>query len=149
MLEDIKSLQSEIRKLWDLSNKRNKVDIAKQEQLIQKLQTELKSTSTLLATVKTQSAGTNDQITAAKKALQEVKDSNSTLSKSLEGSLAAQKKELASLKSQIGDASDYEDRITSLEIAIKAIDAHRSQVNGRLERIDREIGLLQQKPAGG
>ena len=46
------------------------------------------------------------------------------------------------MKAVLGSAADFDDRITSLEVAIKAIDAHRSQVNGRLEKLDKEVGSL-------
>ncbi len=148
MLEDIKGINSEIRKLWDLSNKRNKVDIAKLDKLLKELDSNLKSTGKLLNDVKAQAASVADQVSASKKTLNELQENNGTITKTLDTQqkeLAAQKKELAALNSQLGSSTDFEDRITSIEIAIKAIDAHRSQVNGQLLRIDSEIGALQQK----
>ena len=120
--------------------------------MLQKLEADLKSTSNQLNSVKTQSSSTADQIAATRKSLDELKENNSTFGNVVDTQkkeLTSLQKELASLRSQVGSSGDFEDRITSLEIAIRAIDAHRSQVNGKLERIDREIGALQQNAIGG
>ncbi|MGB1059701.1 MAG: hypothetical protein ACPGZU_06195, partial [Ketobacter sp.] len=78
------------------------------------------------------------QISALKKQINEMQESNATLAKSTD----TLKKELQQMKAVLGSAADFDDRITSLEVAIKAIDAHRSQVNGRLEKLDKEVGSL-------
>jgi chromosome segregation ATPase len=145
MLSDIKLLETEVRKLWDLSNKRNKVDIAQQGEQIKKLLADLKANSGTVSGMSKQVTVTAEQVATVKKQFKELQESNSTLVKSMD----SQKKELAQLKSLVGSAGDFDDRITSLEVAIKAIDAHRSQVNGRLEKLDKELGQLIQRAPGG
>lgn len=143
MTGDIKELQSEVRKLWDLANKRNKTDIAALTKQISALKSDLKASSGTLSGMSKQVSASADQLAALKKQLGEMQESNGILAKSTD----ALKKDLQQLKSILGSAADFDDRITSVEVAIKAIDAHRSQVNGRLEKMDRELGSLLQKSA--
>ena len=138
MIEDIKLLDSEVRKLWDLANKRNRPDIAELSKQVKSLQSDLKASKGTLSGMSKEVKASAAQISALKKQINEMQDSNATLAKSTD----TLKKELQQMKAVLGSAADFDDRITSLEVAIKAIDAHRSQVNGRLEKLDKEVGSL-------
>lgn len=138
MSDDIKLLQSEVRKLWDLSNKRNKPEIAKMGKNIAKLQSDLKGSRGTLSGMSKDVKASAGQLAAIKKQLKELKEQNTTLSSLVN----TQKKELTQLKTSMGSSGDFEDRITTLEVSIKAIDAHRQQVNGRLQQLDDEIGRI-------
>lgn len=143
MLSDIKTLDSEVRKLWDLANKRNRSDIADLNKQLKSLQADIKSTKSSVAGVDKNLDSTRAQLTTLSKQLGELKENNSTLASSTD----SVRQELARMKSVLGSAADFEDRITSLEVAIKSIDAYRAQINGKLEKLDREVGALQ-IPAG-
>ncbi len=145
MVADIKLLDSEVRKLWDLSNKKNRPNIAELTRQVKALQSDLKSNkSTTVSSLGKKLNTTAEQQAAIKKQLTEMQESNATLASSTD----VLKKELQQIKTTLGSASDFDDRITSLEVAIKAIDAHRSQVNGRLEKLDKEVGSLMQGSTG-
>lgn len=147
MEAEIKELQSEVRKLWDVSNKRNKGLIEEQGKTIAALETR----------VKNQPAAIEKQIQAAtagvKKDLQsewqEVKTAHTELQAALEAQKTAvdkQQAELARLKSSLNSPSDLEDRITNVEVGLKAIDAYRRQVNTRLDQLDQQLGQLYNAP---
>lgn len=144
MIEDIKLLDSEVRKLWDLSNKRNRSNIAELSKQLKSLQSDLKASKGTVSGMSKEVKASASQLSALKKQINEMQESNATLASSTD----VLKKELKQMKTVLGSAADFDDRITSLEVAIKAIDAHRSQVNGRLEKLDKEVGSLMHSPSG-
>ncbi|WP_290581680.1 hypothetical protein [Ketobacter sp.] len=144
MVADIKLLDSEVRKLWDLSNKKNRPEIEGLVKDVKALQGELKSSSSSIGSLSKKVSASEEQHAALKKQLGEIKESSATLAKTSE----TLKKDLQQMKSILGNAADFDDRITSLEVAIKAIDAHRSQLNGRLEKLDKEVGALMSGASG-
>ena len=114
ILQDIKLLNSEVRKLWDLSNKKNK-----------------KNNSLLENKVNEITEATNS---AAEDYLQ-INASLESLNKSmfdLEGRIA----KLSALEL---NSSSYEKKFDDLAEAIDAIDAYRLQINQRLLAIDERL----------
>ena len=144
MVSDIKLLESEVRKLWDLSNKKNRPEIAELTKQLKSLQGDLKSSNNTVSALSKKVSSSTEQQATLKKELSEMQESSAILAKSSD----TLKKELQHVKSILGNASDFDDRITSLEVAIKAIDAHRSQINGRLEKLDKEVGALAKAASG-
>ena len=140
MTADIKELNSEVRKLWDVSNKRNKAALDEQGAAIARLQGDLK---TQAANLDKKFDAATSSAASLKDDLQALKDSSNTLA----GAIEQQRTELAKLKSQMATPNDLEDRITNLEIAIKSVDAYRKQVNTRLDQMDQQIGQLYRKSA--
>lgn len=149
MAAELKELNSEVRKLWDVANKRNKALIDEQAKAIAALETSLK----------TQSANVDKQIQAAtagtkdlKADWQKVKDAQAELQTALsaqtsamekqKSDLAALKSSVSSLKSNLAAPHDLDDRITNLEVALKSIDAYRRQVNVRLDQLDQQLGQM-------
>ena len=114
ILQDIKLLNSEVRKLWDLSNKKNK----KNNSLLENKVNEI----------------TEATISAAEDYLQ-INASLESLNKSmfdLEGRIA----KLSALEL---NSSSYEKKFDDLAEAIDAIDAYRLQINQRLLAIDERL----------
>ena len=104
LLADLKIVNREIRKLWDLSNKRNKKDIS--------ILTE-------------QNKVISDEIF-------EVQNSSASNTESLEeidASLKNIKARLAKLSSFELNSNTFAERLAELEEAIKAVDAYRKQTN--------------------
>ena len=104
LLADLKIVNREIRKLWDLSNKRNKKDIS--------ILTE-------------QNKVISDEIF-------EVQNSSSSNTESLseiDASLKNIKARLAKLSSFELNSNTFAERLAELEEAIKAVDAYRKQTN--------------------
>ncbi len=143
MAADIKALENEVRKLWDVANKRNKTAIDANAAAIAKLQADLKAQS---AALEKQSTAIDKKVATAVDAASGVKADIAALqesSKTLDSLLEKQKAELARLKTEVAAGpGDLEDRITNLEVSLKSIDVYRKQVNGRLDQLDQQLGQV-------
>ena len=114
ILQDIKLLNSEVRKLWDLSNKRNKKNIALLENQVNEI-TEV----------------TNSNLKDFELITGKLEKLNESMFE-LQGRIA----KLSSLELNAGI---YDQKFNNLNEAIKAIDAYRLQINQRLLEIDRQL----------
>ena len=104
LLADLKIINREIRKLWDLSNKKNKKDIS---------------------VLSEQNKVISDEIF-------EVQNSSASNTESLEeidASLKKIKSRLAKLSSFELNSNTFAERLVELEEAIEAVDAYRKQTN--------------------
>ena len=119
MLADLKIINREIRKLWDLSNKKNKKDIS---------------------VLSEQNKVISDEIFE----IQNNSLSNSQSLENIEISLKDIKLRLARLSSFELNSNTYSDRLDELEEAILSIDAYRKQTNQSILDIQEE---LRSKPA--
>ena len=119
LLADLKIVNREIRKLWDLSNKRNKKDIS--------ILTE-------------QNKVISDEIF-------EVQNSSASNTESLaeiDASLKNIKARLATLSSVELNSNTFAERLAELEEAIEAVDAYRKQTNQTIADLQDQ---LSSKPA--
>ena len=114
LLADLKIINREIRKLWDLSNKRNKKDISvlsEQNKVISNEIFEIQNNST----------------------------SNTQSLENIEESLKDMKKRLAKLSSFELNSSTYSERLAQLEEAVQSVDAYRKQTNQFILDIQEEL----------
>ena len=123
ILQDIKLLNSEVRKLWDLSNKRNKKNMALLENQVHEI-TEV----------------TNSNLKDFELITGKLEKLNESMFE-LQGRIA----KLSSLELNAGI---YDQKFNNLNEAINAIDAYRLQINQRLLEIDRQLNSsnLNQEP---
>ena len=123
ILQDIKLLNSEVRKLWDLSNKRNKKNIALLENQVNEI---------------TQTTNSNSK---------DFELITSRLEKLNESMFDLQGR-IAKLSTLELNAGIYDQKFNNLNEAINAIDAYRLQINQRLLEIDRQLNSsnLNQEP---
>ena len=123
ILQDIKLLNSEVRKLWDLSNKRNKKNIALLENQVNEI-TEVTNSN-----------------------LKDFELISGKLEKLNESMFELQGR-IAKLSSLELNAGIYDQKFNNLNEAINAIDAYRLQINQRLLEIDRQLNSsnLNQEP---
>ena len=132
-LSDINSqlqfLDKEIRKLWDLSNKRNKVNIAKLTQDVTKHSTALKEIAM---------TQTNDQINinAIKNESQKLRLLIDELFKASKENLTAQNK-----------IADLNKSVLLLEENLQAFDSYRRQNNEMLQEMQLKISSLETQTA--
>jgi septal ring factor EnvC (AmiA/AmiB activator) len=121
-------LDKEIRKLWDLSNKRNKVNIAKLNQDITRHSTALKEIAM---------TQTNDQnnINSIKKKSQQLKLLIDELSQANRDNLSALNK--------IGELNKS---VLLLEETVQAFDSYRRQNNEMLQELQLKISSLETQP---
>ena len=118
-------LDKEIRKLWDLSNKRNKVNIAKLTQDISKHSTDLKEIAM---------TQTNDQtnINAIKNESQKLRVALDELSQANKENLSAQNK-----------INELNKSVLLLEETVQAFDAYRRQNNEMLQEMQLKISSIE------
>lgn len=114
LLQDIKMINREIRKLWDLSNKKNKKNISSLTESINVATSDIK----------------NLEINT--------KETIASLTK-FDKSLKNIKKRMAKLSSFELNTATYKNRLDELEEAIKSVDAYRVQVNQSLIQIKEEL----------
>ena len=157
MSEDITVLKSEIRKLWDVSNKRNKKSIQSNKDSLAALsQSDRKQKSELAGQEKVASVLSitvsqlqdelasynqgNAKLVGGLKSLKEQVDSLKVENNMLKN-LAVEQEQLL----QVFKNGKLQQEIKDLGQAVDAIDAHRRQVNGRLDQMDKELGALYAK----
>ena len=132
-LSDINSqlqfLDKEIRKLWDLSNKRNKVNIAKLTQDLTKHSTALKEIAM---------TQTNDQIN-----INAIKNESQKL-RLLIDELSAASKENLTAQNKIAELNKS---VLLLEENLQAFDAYRRQNNEMLQEMQLKISSLETQTA--
>ena len=118
-------LDKEIRKLWDLSNKRNKVNIAKLTQDVSKHSTALKEIAM---------TQTNDQtnINAIKNESQKLRVALDELSQANKENLSAQNK-----------INELNKSVLLLEETVQAFDAYRRQNNEMLQEMQLKISSIE------
>ncbi len=114
ILQDIKLLNSEVRKLWDLSNKKNKKNISLLENKV------------------------NEITEATNSAAEDYLQINASL-ESLNKSMFDLEGRIAKLSALELNSSSYEKKFDDLAEAIDAIDAYRLQINQRLLAIDERL----------
>ena len=132
-LSDINSqlqfLDKEIRKLWDLSNKRNKVNIAKLTQEVTKHSTALKEIAM---------TQTNDQIN-----INAIKNESQKL-RLLIDELSAASKENLTAQNKIAELNKS---VLLLEENLQAFDSYRRQNNEMLQEMQLKISSLETQTA--
>ena len=132
-LSDINSqlqfLDKEIRKLWDLSNKRNKVNIAKLTQDVTKHSTALKEIAM---------TQTNDQIN-----INAIKNESQKL-RLLIDELSAESKENLTAQNKIAELNKS---VLLLEENLQAFDSYRRQNNEMLQEMQLKISSLETQTA--
>ena len=140
---------SEIRKLWDVSNKRNKDWIQANQAAIGKLEKQRAETAKNITALQTEIAALkkqNQQIALQRNQMQVQLDLASESVRQAEASVASQKKIvdqvsqiLPALKTMAAAQAKGEGlytRLSEIEAAIAAFDVYRRQVNTRLDRIE-------------
>ena len=148
LTQTVANHDSEIRKLWDVSNKRNKEWIKKNEADIDKVEKQRAAMNKSIAALQ-------GDIDALKKQSQQYQMQRNQMQTQLdlasesvrqaEATVAAQKKivdqvstmlpQLKSLAAVQGQGDGLSTRLADIEAAIKAFDAYRVEVNNRLDRM--------------
>lgn len=140
---------SEIRKLWDVSNKRNKDWIQANQAAISKLEKQRAETAKSITALQTEIAALkkqNQQIALQRNQMQVQLDLASESVRQAEASVASQKKivdqvsqilpALKTMAAAQAKGEGLDTRLSEIEAAIAAFDVYRRQVNTRLDRIE-------------
>lgn len=146
----LKDNGKEIRKLWDLSNKTNKPNIAKNgksisavKNSIAKVDKKATSIDRKIGNVDSKVASANSKIDGNKKSI----GSNKKTIADLKTSLALQEKaledKLAQVKSSVnGLPAATEKRINDNEQSIRSIDATRKKLNGSMAEVESQFNEM-------
>ncbi len=133
--------ESEIRKLWDVSNVRNRGWIQENQEKLRVHETRLAELGTQLASANSKIAA-HEQVLGQQRALRERLDA-------LELELRAQSEQQRQLAEQLAAARQNLTRLEGLprrvethDQAIAAIDAYRQQVNARLTELSNRLEAL-------
>lgn len=160
--ETLQLHMDEIRKLWDVSNRRNRGWIEENQKAIKALQTGQTEAGNSLAALRREMAAVRSEAEAAKKTVDELRASQQQQTvarnqmqtqldlaheslKQLESRAAAQQRTLDEVKrvlpqmqalaSAQGQGGGVAARLNEIEAAIAAFDDYRRQVNSRLDAI--------------
>ena len=122
--QDLKFINKEIRKLWDLSNKKNRKSIAQNLNSIESIEETLGALDKEYKTLSAKQRSLNLELSKLEK-MQE------KLSKSLD------------IQSPFPEGEDLEDRLVDLEEATKSIDLYRTQVNQSILSLKEKLNDLE------
>ena len=122
--QDLKFINKEIRKLWDLSNKRNRKNISQNLNSIEAIQEKIDLIEKEFKTILAKQRSLNLKLSKLEK-MQE------NLSQSVEG-----------FNPSVQD-DKLEDRLTDLEEAAESIDSYRTQVNQSIFSIKQKLNDLE------
>lgn len=161
MEADLKLHFSEIDKLWNLSNKKNRPAIdknskaiaglsstlAQQKQVVAKAaettaaaQQSIKALENQLKQDQLQGSAINAQVSELEGRLKEIAAQNTAF----KNMLAAQEKDILDIQKRSGAA--LQAKLDDIAQRLDSIDAHRRQVNARLDQHGRNISELYKKP---
>jgi len=122
--QDLKFINKEIRKLWDLSNKRNRKNISQNLNAIEAIEEKIDLIEKEYKTISAKQRSLNLKLSKLEK-MQE------NLNQSIEG-----------FDPSVQD-DNFEDRLTDLEEATESIDFYRTQVNQSVLSIKKKLNELE------
>ena len=130
--EELKEIDSEIRKLWDLSNKRNRAAIDSLQKKLTRLDSSLEQVNKTVDSSKAAVRKVQSQINSAVASHSDTAEQLSVLEK--------QVKKLANDSAETLQKIDT--HITQNREKAKAVDAHRQQLNRRVLQLEESVRLL-------
>ena len=122
--QDLKFINKEIRKLWDLSNKKNRKSIAQNLNSIESIEETIAALDKEYKTLSAKQRSLNLELAKLEK-MQE------KLSESLD------------VQSPLSEGEDLEDRLADLEEATKSMDLYRTQVNQSILSLKEKLNDLE------
>ena len=122
--QDLKFINKEIRKLWDLSNKKNRKSISQNLNSIESIEDTLGALDKEYKTLSAKQRSLNLELAKLEK-MQE------KLSESLD------------VQSPLSEGEDLEDRLADLEEATKSMDLYRTQVNQSILSLKEKLNDLE------
>ena len=122
--QDLKFINKEIRKLWDLSNKKNRKSISQNLNSIESIEETLGALDKEYRTLSAKQRSLNLELAKVEK-MQE------KLSESLD------------VQSPLSEGEDLEDRLADLEEATKSMDLYRTQVNQSILSLKEKLNDLE------
>tara|TARA_X000001036_G_C20377416_1_gene683140 strand:+ start:55 stop:750 length:696 start_codon:yes stop_codon:yes gene_type:complete len=122
--QDLKFINKEIRKLWDLSNKKNRKNISQNLNSIESIEEKLDSIDKEYKTISAKQRSLNLEFAKLEKMQERLNQSVDIVSPSSED-------------------DDIEERLTDLEEATRSIDLYRTQVNQSILSLKKKLNDLE------
>ena len=122
--QDLKFINKEIRKLWDLSNKKNRKSISQNLNSIESIEETLQVLDKEYKTLSAKQRSLNLELSKLEKMQEKLSQSLDMVSPSFEN-------------------DDIEDRLVDLEDAIKSMDLYRNQVNQSILSLKEKLNDLE------
>ena len=122
--QDLKFINKEIRKLWDLSNKKNRKDISQNLNSIESIEETLESLDKEYKTLSAKQRSLNLELAKLEKMQEKVSQSLDLVNPSAED-------------------DDIEERLADLEEATKSMDRYRTQVNQSILSLKKKLNDLE------
>jgi len=122
--QDLKFINKEIRKLWDLSNKKNRKDISQNLNSIESIEETLESLDKEYKTLSAKQRSLNLELAKLEKMQEKVSQSLDLVNPSAE-------------------EDDIEERLADLEEATKSMDRYRTQVNQSILSLKEKLNDLE------
>ncbi len=152
--DELNAVNFEIRKLWDLSNKRNRASIVEQDQRLSKLdkdlatsRKEMKSSLGLMTKNTTALEAATKSLSALQREVRALSTSASVNSEQLSGLESSMGKLSGSLKQALVShqklTGQVDVQLKDFSGQMKAVNAHRQQVNKRLLQLENSIRSLE------
>lgn len=132
----LKDNSKEIRKLWDLSNKTNKPQIAKNGKAVASVKSSVSKVDKKVASVNSVSSSNKKAIGGNKKSIDTLKASLVNNQKALEAKMADVKSSISALP------AETEKRIGTNEQSIKSINATRKKLNSSMAEVESQFNEM-------
>ncbi|PJE80780.1 Chromosome partition protein Smc [invertebrate metagenome] len=132
---ELKVINSEIRKLWDVSNKRNRRWIEENQDTVEKLEQQITGTTRQIASAVNDLKQVKSVILDNKKLAQQVKNIGAEQLSSV-ARLESLVRQLTQIRQQMTEVNK---QLASQKEAVKSIDAFRLQVNRKLQQLEQSI----------
>jgi len=137
----LKTHMNEIRKLWDVSNKRNRGWIKDNEQALAALENTTGELRKGMEKLRGELAALREQLKRAVDEQGKTRTQVDMLAETvqqLEAADARQEKQLQQLQALREEWQNLDERLQDIDEAIKAFDAYRRQVNERLQKLEEQ-----------
>ena len=154
--ERIKALDFEVRKLWDLANKRNRSRITQQAQQLDTLRgnlaastTQLKQQGQALDKSRAEADRLARAVTDLKKDMAAVRAELVAGSATDNAQLLALEKSINALSDKVSQHGASKDGLSELRERMDSVDGYRQQASRRLQQLEQGLRSLQAKTASG
>ncbi|UYM15209.1 coiled-coil domain-containing protein [Endozoicomonas euniceicola] len=150
---ELKVVNSEIRKLWDISNKRNRQWILINKDNVVKATKQADSAATEADKANKAITGLSKELKDANQSLKTMNSEQVAAQSEVTINLQALRKQLEALQSQLAQQkkqnAELEQRIRNQSEAVKSMDNFRQQVNRKIHQLEETVREFTQPPEQG
>ncbi|MCW7554018.1 hypothetical protein NX722_15600 [Endozoicomonas gorgoniicola] len=150
---ELKEVNSEIRKLWDVSNKRNRHWILINKDNVVKATKKADNAASEAGKANKAIAGLSKELKDARQSLKAMSSEQVAAQSEVTANLQAMRSQLEALQSQLAQQkkqnAELEQRIRDQSDAVKSMDNFRQQVNRKIHQLEETVREFTQPPEQG